>query len=392
MALSLFSNAQYELDWNAQISGMQHDDSRGMILNSESLYIAGRIESNADFISGTTFSTESSAGLDDICLAKLDINGNFQWVKSMGGLGSEQAVAIDADAQGNIYVIGFFNGSFDFDPGAGISTITATDSTDAFVAKFTSAGDLVWVNQINGTMIQKAEDVTVTSTGVVVTGRYQGVMDADPTGAVVNHSSNGWMDVFVIKYDLNGVYQWSNSYGTSQGDIGWGIDSDASGNIYVSGVYKNTIEFETGNASSLHTSNGMSDLFILKLDANGSYVWSKSIGDVGDENGKHVTISPSNEIYVMGYFEQTVDFDPGALVTAAAATSGRDAFLLKLNSAGDFQWVNTVGGNIDNDIAKAVDFDADDNIFYVGTYSGTVTLGLNTHVSNGLTDSYKQLR
>lgn len=381
---------QYELGWNAQVSGSLHDDSRGMILSNNGLYACGRIESTANFISGTTFSTETSAGQDDIFLSKMDTDGNYQWVKSMGGTGNEQAVAINADAQGNIYIVGFFSSTFDFDPGAGTASLNPIGETDAFVAKFSAAGDLIWVNPIQGALTERVEGIAMVSDGVVVTGRFDGSIETDPGAGSSILTSVGGVDIFVVKYDLNGNHVWSNSYGAGNGDIGWGIDSDASDNIYVTGVFKNTIEFESGNASSMHTSLGMSDGFILKLNSAGAYQWSKVFGSSSDDTSKGVTVGPSNAIYVTGFYEGTVDFNPGAGISNETSNGNGDAFLLKLNASGDFQWVNSLGGIEDGDKGKYVTFDADDNIFYAGLYTGTISIGGTNYSSNGLVDVFVQ--
>jgi len=383
--------SQYELDWNSRIGGVTHDDCRGIVESNDFIYVSGRIEDGCNFESGTTFTTETSAGADDIFIAKIDKNGNYIWVKSMGGNLSEQAVTIKSGPNGDLYITGFFQSTFDFDPSTtGTTTLTNGGNKDVFIARFSTDGDLVWVKQFSGTLDVQSESLAVNTDGIVITGRFKGTVDFDPSSTTNDLTSTGNNDVFVTKLDLDGNFVWANNYGTTANDMGWGVTVDASNAIYITGAFRNTIEFESGNIASQHTSNGGNDIFILKLNALGQYQMSKSIGSTGNDMGSKIELDALNNFYVSGFFGTTVDFDPSTNVTTLTALDARDAFLVQFNSNGDFTWATAVGSSTGDDKGKGITFDLVNNIYNVGTFSGTIDINGTTHTSNGLTDCFIQ--
>jgi len=380
-------NAQYELDWNARIGGLNHNDSRGIVKSGNFIYSTGRIESSTQFESSTVFSTETSSGMDDIYISKMDLNGNYIWVKTMGGTDSEQGVDIEIGPSGDVYIIGFFKSIFDFDPGAGTSTLTPVGEKDIFVARFSPVGDLVWVKQFSGTLTEQAEGITILSDGVIVSGRFKGTVDFDPSAASANLTSNGNNDAFVVKLDLNGDYVWAKNYGSTANDVSWDVTSDDSDNIYVTGQYRNTVEFEAGNTASQITSNGNNDVFILKLNTSGAYQWVKSIGGTGTDIGSKIVLDNQNNIYVTGFFSNMVSFDPAG--SADYTSNGaKDAFIVKYDNNAAFVFAKSVGSTAGDDKGKSIAFDLDNNIYQVGVFSGTIDINGTTHVSNGLTDCF----
>src|SRR5207244_4076006 len=127
---------------------------------------------------------------------------------------------------------------------------------------------------------------------------------------------------------------------------------------------------DPGSQSVTISSVGSSDAFVWKLTALGSLVWARDVGGSGSDVGNAVALDASGNLYVAGSFESTVDFDPGPGTTPITSNGGKDAFLLKLDSTGAFQWVKTFGG-ADDDAATAVAVDAAGNIFAAGTFKNS---------------------
>src|SRR5690606_35729190 len=135
--------------------------------------------------------------------SKLNSSGDFVWAKQMGGsdIAGDYSYGIFVDASGNVYTTGFFNGTVDFDPGAGISNLTAV-SSDVFVSKLTSAGDFVWAKQISGPNGEQGEDIAVDENGnVFVMGTFYSTADFNPGAAVYTLNAVGGMyqDNFILK-------------------------------------------------------------------------------------------------------------------------------------------------------------------------------------------------
>jgi gliding motility-associated-like protein len=300
----------------------------------------------------------------------------LDWAKSIGGSGIDMGHSIAYDASGNVYVVGRFEGTADFDPGAGTFNITSTTSgtNDIFVLKLDATGNFVWAKNMGSTGDDQGLSIALDASGnVYTTGWFQNTADFDPGTGVFNLTSLGSFDVFVSKLDGNGNFIWAKSIGGTDGDVGRSITVDASGNAYISGFYSDVVDFDPGaDAFNLTpVGPGTDDVFILKLNAFGNFVWAKSMGgnDNGDD-GYSVTTDAAGNVYTAGAYELTADFDPGAGVFNLTAAGNVDIFVSKLDASGNFVWAKSIGG-ADDDNALSVKVDAAGNVYTTGFFSGT---------------------
>ena len=206
---------------------------------------------------------------------------NFEWAKSMGATSWDYSYGITTDASGNVYVTGFFYDTVDFDPGVGIFNLIANGSTD---------------------------------------------------------------DAFIQKLDTGGNFIWAISIGGTFSDNGQSITTDTLGNLYITGHYGSTVDFDPGVGIFNLTSNGSSDVFILKLDASGNFIWAKSMGGTSTDEGRSITIDVSSNVYITGYFQDTADFDPSGAIFNLTSNGNRDIFIQKLDTSGNFIWAKSMGG------------------------------------------------
>lgn len=173
---------------------------------------------------------------------------SYQWAKSIGiTTDNSYGFAITTDATGNSLVIGQFGGTVDFDPGAGVANLSANGGTqpDAFVAKYTSAGNYVWAFQIGSATLDDGYSITTDAAGNVhVTGDFTGTADFDPGAGIANLTSTGSYDAFVAKYNSAGAYQWAFKLGSSNPDFGYGITLDNLGNVIVTGGLGGLADFD----------------------------------------------------------------------------------------------------------------------------------------------------
>ena len=150
------------------------------------------------------------------------------------------------------------------------------------------------------------------------------------------------------------------------------IAIDEMGNSYVIGDFIDTVDFDPGpGIVNLITMGDEQDVFIQKLDGNGDFQWVKSITGNGYKNGNDIVIDSLNNIFIVGSFEDTVDFDPGASKVELYANRRRDVFIEKLNSNGDFSWVRAIGGN-GFDYSRAIEIDHLGNVYAAGVFEDTV--------------------
>jgi len=305
----------------------------------------------------------------------------FEWAKSFGGIGAagEQIIDLKIDVSGNILVTGFFTSATDFDPGSGTFTLTPISGVDIFIAKFNSNGDLIWAKRIGGNDPQDEEVKALeldNSGNVYLTGQFYGTVDFDPNATVFNLTSAGSADVFIVKLTSNGDFVWAGRVGGIQHDQGYDIVVDNSGNVFTTGDFSATVDFDPG-PGTVSITPIQSDVFVLKLDANGNYQWARNFGSVEGEESHTLGIDGSGNLIITGGFYGYVapfDFDPGpAIVTLTpATTSGQwDIYIAKINNTtGDIVWARAIAGLLwDRDEGIAID--NLNNILITGYFQAT---------------------
>ncbi|MBI4648818.1 MAG: T9SS type A sorting domain-containing protein, partial [Bacteroidia bacterium] len=228
-------------------------------------YITGYFKGTADFDPGIETVNLTSVGNEDIFFAKYDANGNYLWAKSIGGTSSNHGSSIAIDGTGNCYITGYFRGTTDFDPGAGTANLTPVDSSDIFFARYDVNGNYLWAKSIGSTSMDFGISIAVDSIGnCYITGFFRVTTDFDPGTGTVNLTSIGNWDIFFAKYDANGNYLWAKNIGSSYGDGGYSIAVDDTGNIYLTGYFQSTADFNPGAGTANLTSVGYKDIFFAK--------------------------------------------------------------------------------------------------------------------------------
>jgi hypothetical protein len=316
----------------------------------------------------------------------------YNWAKRIGGGGIDRGNSMTVDASGNVYTTGNFVGTVDFDPGAGIKNLVTTGNSDVYISKLDATGQLVWAIRMGGTGGEFSNSIAVDASGnVYITGYFFGTADFDPGPGTLNLTAAGIYDAFIAKLDASGNLVWAKSFGSSIGIQAGAIAVDASGNVYTTGVINGTVDFDPGTGTYNLTSAGGADIFVAKLDAIGNFVWAKIIGSAGSDNGESLAVDASGNVYTTGYFEGTVDFDPGPGTQNLYSVDDRDIFISKLDASGNFVWVKHIGG-ASYDIGYSIKADASGNVYTAGFYQGTVDFdpGINIHnlVSQGMTDVF----
>lgn len=346
---------------------------------SGNVYITGYFHGAPDFDpSAGTFSITTSI-FDEAFIVKLDASGNFVFAKSYGGANIDQAVAIKVDASGNIYSTGYYRGVADFDPGVGTYTLTTIASSfDVFISKLDASGNFVWAKNVSGGGDEKPVGLDLDNAGnVYVTGNFLNTADFDPSASVFNlvPSNNGQNNTFVLRLDPSGNFAWAKMLQGTSDVLATSIAIDELDNIYTTGHFLGTVDFNPSVATNTLTSNGSYDIFISKLDVAGDYVWAKSMGSTQIDLGLSLTTDASNNVYSTGSFMLSVDFDPnvGTNTLTAMHTSHSDAYLLKLDVTGNFGWARQLGStNLVGTQGNSIITDGSGNIILGGSFQGPV--------------------
>jgi len=203
----------------------------------------------------------------------------LEWAKSMGGTGNEYGNSMAIDALGNVYTVGNYMGTVDFNPGTGTFNLTSVGLFDIFISKLDASGNFVFAKSMGGPLNDWATSIAL-SGNIYTTGYFYGTADFDPGAGTFNlTSSNDSSDIFISNLDASGNFVYAKSMGgTSSKCYSQSITIDASGNVYTTGYFSGTSDFDPGTGVFNLTTTGVNDIFISKLDASGNFVWAKSMG------------------------------------------------------------------------------------------------------------------
>jgi gliding motility-associated-like protein len=374
--------------------------------NQGNVFSVGQFRSTTDFDFGIGTFNLTPNGAEDVFVQKMDSNGNLLWAFQIGGEGSplgyddDNISDIEIDNFGNIIVIGQFGGICDFDPSINDFFISSLGNSDVFIAKYSNNGEFIWAKSIGGINIDSGTSITCDiNDNIIATGQFYGTVDLDPSiNSYFISSFGNSLDIFTLKLNSNGDFVWASSTGGFSSDLAYST-IDSNNDILQTGIFAGNVDFDpTNSIYNLSMNNTYYSIFVRKLDLNGEFIWAKGIScSVGSCESTSITSDSDNNIIITGYFQGTCDFDPSLDNYLLTSNGGVDIFILKLNANGDFIWAKSFGGSsteygvsIINDAfnniyingivtseLNTIDFDPENNSFYLNENSGTFFLNLD---------------
>jgi hypothetical protein len=328
--LSKFNAAGY-YRWSCTWGGTNSYQGRASVVddagNSD---VTGFFWDAVDFNPGSGVDSHTSLGMGDAFLSKFDTSGTFQWVRVWGGTLYEQDRGVALDSLGNVYVTGWFADMVDFNTGAGTEEYSTNGVDDVFLSKFDSSGTFQWARTWGGLNFDYGYDVSVDSSGnAYVTGKFWDVVDFGPSEEIDSHTSLGVNDVYLSKFNTSGDFLWAQSWGGTDNDTGEGTAIDSFGNIYVTGAFSGTVDFDLSLGIDEHISNGSEDAFLCKFDSNGNSLWARTWGGIETDHAYRTSVDGYNNACAVGSFANTVDFNPSLEIDEHISNGGEDVFLSK---------------------------------------------------------------
>ncbi|MEP7265191.1 MAG: SBBP repeat-containing protein, partial [Bacteroidota bacterium] len=295
---------------------------------------------------------------------------NLVWAKQISGTDLNRGTAIALDASGNVYTLGVYRGTADFDPGVGVFNLTAKGNNDIFISKSNAAGDLIWALSMGDSAYDFGTSIAIDQSGnIYTTGCFSDIADFDPGTGIFNLTAVGSYDIFISKIDSSGNFVWAKQMGSPDFDFAYALALDDFGNVYSTGYFTDSADFDPGAGIFTMTSSGGRNVFISKLDSDGNFIWAKQFNGTGDDNCTAIKADALGNIYMTGVFNSTTDFDPGVLNYDLTSMGLNDNFIAKLDSSGNFQWAKQIGeSGVDGALGLTLDHSA--NVITTGTFNG----------------------
>jgi hypothetical protein len=242
-------------------------------------------------------------------------------------------------------------------------SLTSAGVKDIFLAKYSPLGEYIWAKRIGGTGTDLAYSIAVDGSGNVA---VTGLFQNSVDFGGGSLTSAGSSDVFLVKYSGAGVFKWARRMGSFDSDYGYGVTIDGSGNVAVTGYFRGTVDFGGGLLSSV----GYSDIFVAKYKGlDGLHMWSKSFGTTGYDQGRGVSADAAGNVIITGYFGDmgagSIDFGGGPL----SNVGGSDIFVAKLSAAdGSHIWSRGCGGSYSDRSFGISKVDASGNVIITGSF------------------------
>lgn len=389
-----------ELLWVKTFGSDLEDYGTGINSDGEgNIYVTGVYQNTVNFNPNGEEASLTSLGGLDMFMIKLDAQGDFQWVKSIGSAGYEESSAIDTDDDGNVYVGGYFYGEIDFDPSDTEFLMQPAAVGDGFILKLNNEGDFQWAKQITGGFALLLSMEVLGDGRIYAGGNFQESCDFDPSpnSEFIVTSSEGSMEIFVLQLDNMGNFiNVATTKGINANSTTVDITVDNEGNAYVTGYFGGTIDFapnEDHGGEHTYSTNAFLNSYMLKTTQNGEFAWVKHIAAVSEEGssiGYGVAVNSAGESYLSGYFSQTINF--GNIELSQQSGEAMDAFIAKLDADGNFVYASAIGGA--NFVEEhGVRLDDSGNIYIVGAFENTVDVNPNPNEtfefhSRGFRDTY----
>jgi hypothetical protein len=297
---------------------------------------------------------------------------SWQWANGAGGSGNDLVGGVAVDSAGNTYVVGTFERNIAFNS----TTFADGENIGLFLAKYSPVGDLLWATYAGGPGNFHNPSIGITKFGAIfVAGSFSGQV------AFGNDllRSLGGSDIFIVRYDSNGVRQWSRRDGSTGDEIVRGIAVTPASEVVIAGYYSGLSRVDTVTFPN----SGGSDFFLAKYEGTGRAIWARRAGGPGSDQARAVGLDNAGNIYIAGSFADSVIVGG----TMLRSTGGTDAFVARYTSAGAPFWATSMGGP-GNDSALALVADRFGNSYVAGSFTDSAQIGGDLLRSAGLTDAF----
>lgn len=311
---------------------------------------------------------------------------SLDWVRQIGGTSYDIGDHVLTDQQGNVYTLGRFYNTIDFDPGPATYNLTSNGDYDVFIQKLDANGNFVWAKSIGSGSLDYVYGAALDqANNLIFCGLYGGTMDIDPGPAIDNRTISGiFGDMYVVKLNSAGNFMWGHTMGDTMADRFSCVAIDANNNIVLAGLGFGTIDYDPGPGTNVVS--GGAGVFV-QYAPNGSLNWVRAIYGTAPNNEPYTTaidIDNNGDIIAIGNWKDTLDFDPGpGVFNMGTAPLDAELYILKLNNSGNFLWAKRL--NSDNYIAtNTIKTDNTNNIYIAGDFANNMDMDPDPTVTYNL--------
>lgn len=375
------SNTQ-QLLWAKAFSGYL-SINRLILDNNKSIYLVGNYNNTIDVDPGPGVINVANAGsvnTTDGFIIKLDSNGVYQWHQKIGGTGNDVANDIAYDSLTNcVFITGYFNGTFDFDPSATAYNLTAT-AADMYVWRLnatTGAFFTAWSN--SGASDQYGNTIVVDgSSNVIVSGQYYGTPDMDPLATTFTLATASGGDGFVAKFNQIGTLQWAKYFGgATYSTSAFRSTLIPNGDLIIGGNFTDLDIFYNGNFALSNNSllGTVNDIFYMRIDpSNGNLNNAYVIGGTNQDLLTDLSIDASNNLYISGTALGSCNTNPVGTNNISFSSTYAGCFFTKMLGINVFDYTRTFGGGLSSPQISNLVVNDSNEILLSGTFSWTGNL------------------
>lgn len=323
-----------------------------------------------------------------ISMSSFSQQNGLTWLKHIKSSSANLEIEVSAklDHENNTIVAGNFTGTFDFDPSNATFNLTSAGQRDIFILKLDSLGNFMWAKQIGNSFSNYFRAMNVDDRGnIICLGDFSDSLDLDPgLGLDQVYSNSIGSSIFIVKLGKNGMYKWGKKIEGRYNTSANGTISDGNGNVYSSGYFVDTVDFDPGISKYVMNGNAIQTGYIQKLDSNGKFIWARKFDKVSTASTSRVNIrgmqlNTFGELLVTGHFFNTINFDafnPGAVLSPMAA---QDGFIMKMSPIGNLMWVKQFSGS--NDVIPAgIDLNSSNEMIIPIHFDGSTDFNPDTGV------------
>lgn len=318
--------------WSKQMSGGNQLIGCATALDKfGNIFVTGRFLGAGNFDpNGTGFKLRSK-GEWDMFITKWDKEGNLVWAKNWGGPDYDQGYSIAIDDSGNVYSTGNFKGMIVLEEGESTINLFSAGSSDVYVFKLNPMGTPLWAKRFGGKGNDIGKSIALDAKGNIwIAGNFEETLENRIGNEVVTNTSAGISDAFITHLDASGNTRWVRQLGGKGIENLNSITADTLGNVYATGYFRESAHFDLGGKNHPLNSTGEWDIFITKIDSNGTLAWAKQLGANSFDEGNSIKVDAMGSIYLTGYFQSTINLDPTTENNSHTSKGNEDIFVIKM--------------------------------------------------------------